>query len=303
MSLNLPELFAKFPDDRAAESWFEEQRWADGPVCPDCGSCEYGVVKHPTMPYRCRACRKHFSVRKGTIMQSSKLGYRAWAVAIYLHNSEPKGISSVRLAKYLGVHQSTAWHMLHRIREAFPLGASKLSGTVEVDETYIGGKQKNRHARKRRRLSADPLTGKRIAIGAVERGGQAVVQMINGNDINTLTRFVERNVRFASTVYTDDHGGYNDLSESYRHRTVNHSRGQYVHDDGTTHTNTIEGLWSMVKRSYMGTHHWWSVKHMNRYLDAASGRYNLRRLPALKRMAATWRGMDGKRLRYRDLVA
>ena len=235
------------------------------------------------------------------VMESSKLGLRAWAVAIFLYNSEPKGISSVRLGQYLGVPQSTAWHVLHRIREAFPIGAAKLRGTVEVDETYVGGKQKNRHGWQRRRYRSDPLTGKRIAIGAVERGGQAVERMIDGNDINTLTRFVERHVEFGSQIHTDDHSGYNDLMGSYRRRTVNHSCRQYVHN-GTIHTNTIESFWSMLKRSYMGTHHWRSHKHMQRYLDAAAGRYNLRRLSVLDRMAATWRGMEGKRLRYEDLV-
>ena len=191
--------------------------------------------------------------------------------------------------------------MLHRIRKAFPIGAAKLRGTVEVDETYVGGKQKNRRGWQRWRYRGDPLTGKRIAVGAVERGGNAIVRMIDTNDLNTLTRFVEQHVEFGSTVYTDDHGGYNDLMESYRQRTVNHSRRQYVHS-GTIHTNTIEGFWSMLKRSYMGTHHWWSHKHMPRYLDAAAGRYNLRRLSVVERMAAAWRGMEGKRLRYQDLV-
>ena len=303
MSMSLPELLERFPDDAVAERWFEAQRWRDGPVCPDCGSCEYGAVSHPTMPYRCRACRRHFSVRKGTVMQSSKLGYRAWALAIFLHNSEPKGISSVRLAQYVGITQSSAWYMLHRIREAFPIGAAKLRGTVEVDETYVGGKQRNRHRVKRLRHSGEDFWGKKPVVGAIQRDGPVVASVIDTPDANTLTRFVERHVRHGSRVYTDDHGGYEDLMESYYHRTVCHSRGEYVNrHNPEIHSQTIESFWSGIKRSYIGVHHWWSNKHMRRYVEAAAGRHNLRQLPALDRMAATWRGMEGKRLRYRDLV-
>ena len=237
-------------------------------------------------------------------MQSSNLGYRTWVIAIYLFNSEPKGITSTRLGAYLGIPQPTAWHLLHRIRESFSTGAPMLRGTVEVDETFVGGKQKNRHRRDKLRHSADDHWGKTPVVGAIQRDGPVVVQVIDTPDANTLTRFVERHVRHGSNVYTDDHRGYEDLMESYRHRTVKHSRGEYVNrHNPDIHSNTIEGFWSTIKRSYIGVHHWWSKKHMSRYVKAAAGRYNLRELPALDRMAATWRGMEGKRLRYRDLVA
>lgn len=226
---------------------------------------------------------------------------RNWAIAIYMLATHLKGVSSLQLERYLGVTQRTSWYMLHRLREAFSEPDELLVGVVEVDETWVGGKQKNRHARERRRHSSADAYGKVPVIGAVERGsGRVTAEPILKNDINTLTRFVERTVKFGSTVCTDDDGGYNDLMESYRHRTVNHSRHQYV--KGDAHTNTIESVWAILKRSYKGTWHWISRKHMHRYVNETAGRWGLRDKPVIERMATIFRRLDGKRLRYADLV-
>ncbi|MDE2921471.1 MAG: IS1595 family transposase [Acidobacteriota bacterium] len=301
--MTLSELFARFPDDEAAERWFEKQRWPDGPSCPDCGHSGYSrATHHRTMPYRCTSCCSYFSVRKGTVMQSSKLGYRIWAIAIYLVNTSLKGVSSMKLHRDLGITQASAWHLLQRIREGFDIAIGKLEGVVEVDEMFVGGKQKNRHRAQRSKHSGYDFWGKKPVVGAVQRGGRVIAMPVDSVDGPTLVAFVEGNVRFGSRVYTDDHGGYEDLMESYMHRTVRHSIGQYVRDYGI-HTNTIESLWSMFKRAFIGVYHQMSFKHLHRYVTEACWHYNVRDLDTLDQMAETVRGMVGKRLRWAELVA
>ena len=301
--MSLTELFARFPDDRAAERWFEEERWPDGPRCPDCGYHGYSrATHHRTMPYRCTRCCSYFSVRKGTVMQSSKLGYQTWAVAIYLVNTSLKGVSSMKLHRDLGITQATAWHLLQRIRKGFDVGIGKLSGVVEVDEMFVGGIQKNRHRSQRWRFTKENAWGKTPVIGAVQRGGQVIATPIDRTDNRTVVAFVEGNVRFGSRLYTDDWPGYEDLMQSYMHRTVRHSMGQYVRDM-VIHTNSIESLWSMFKRGFVGVYHQMSSKHLHRYVTEACWHRNVRSLDTLDQMGETVRGMVGKRLRYCDLVA
>ena len=295
-----------FCTEDAAHRWFERKRWADGPFCPHCGSMNVQEgIKHPAMTHRCRDCPKRpmFSLRAGTAMQSSKLGYKVWAVAIYAGATNIKGVSSMRLHRELGISQKAAWHLLHRIREAFALTEdTKLSGTVEVDEMYVGGKQANRHRRDQERYGTENAYGKKPVIGAIERGGRVVAMPIHRTDGTTMTRFVEANVKHGSRVITDDHGGYNDLMESYRHRTVKHSVGEYV-GGVDVHTNTIESLWSMFKRGFVGTYHRMSFKHLHRYVNEFAGRKNIRELDTLDQMSVIVRGLEHKRLRFKDLVA
>ena len=257
------EVVEMFGTEKRAHQWFQAERWPDGPFCPHCGSLNVQAgIKHPTMTHRCRDCPKRpmFSLRTGTAMQSSKLGYRVWAVAIHCIATNIKGVSSMRLHRELGISQKAAWHLLHRIREAFAItDPPKLSGTVEVDAMFVGGKQSNRHAKQRKRHSAEDHFGKKPVVGAVQRGGKVVAMPIGSEDANTMTRFVESSVRHGSKVYTDDHGSYTDLMESYRHRTVKHSIGEYV-KNVDVHTNTVESLWSMFKRGFVGTYHRMSFK-------------------------------------------
>ncbi len=173
--LPLPQLFAQFPDDAAAERWFEAQRWPDGRFCPDCGSTDtHPVPARKPMPYRCRACRSYFSVRKGTVMQSSRLGLQKWAIAIYLIVTGLKGTSSMKIHRDLGIRQATAWHLMQRIREAFVAGDGQpMPGPVEVDETYVGGKERNRHQSQKR--GTGPAAGKTVVVGAKDRATKRIV--------------------------------------------------------------------------------------------------------------------------------
>ena len=290
-----------FPDDAAAERWFYKQRWPEDLCCPRCG--DVNVQKkttHPTMPHRCRGCRKFFSVRTGTCMEGSNLGFQVWALAIYLLTTELKGRSSLKLHRDLGVTQKTAWHLAHRIREAWdganpPLPEDCFEGPVEVDETHVGGKASRRRARDR---PGPPL----VLVAGVKdrRTNQVRAAVVPTDERWVLQTFIRNRVKPGAMVYTDGHPSYRNLRD-YGHEWVNHSAGEYVR--GKAHTNGIESVWSTFKRGFKGVYHSWSRKHMNRYVAEFMGRHNMRELDTLDQMTEVVLGMNGKRLRYRDLVA
>ena len=198
--LTSSELLRKFPDDATAQRWFEELRWKHRPTCPDCRSSNHGhCPSHPSMPYTCKDCRKRFSVRKGTLMQSSKLGYQVWAVAFYMAATNLTGISSMKLHRELGITQKTAWHMLQRIREVFRDGEVTLSGIVELDEVYLGGKERNKHASQKLKAGRGSV-GKTAVVGAKQRGGQVAAQPVPATDAQTLGGFVQATVEPGSTL-------------------------------------------------------------------------------------------------------
>lgn len=295
--ITLARLFRMFPDDQAAEVWFEQQRWPNGICCPLCGSVSTSKVNHPTMPYRCRDCRKHFSAKTGTVMQRSNISYQAWIISIYLFTTGLKGTSSMKLHRDLGISQKSAWYMSHRLRKAFEYKGELLAGPVEADETFIGGKERNKHGKKKLDAGRGPI-GKAIVAGVKDRAtGKVNAEVVSDTGMETLRDFVLGNTEPGAHIYTDEHTSYRGLPN---HTTVKHGAGEFV--NGMAHTNGVESFWSLLKRGYHGTFHKMSVKHLDRYVQEFAGRRNMRECDTIQQMSLVARGLDGKRLPYKTLI-
>ena len=301
--ISLIEIMRRFPDNATAEAWFVERRWPDGITCPHCGSVNVQTgARHKTMPFRCREkeCAKRFSAKTGTVMEGSKLGFQVWMIATYIMTTSLKSVSSMKLHRDLNINQRSAWFLAHRLRVALANEGGVFSGPVEVDETYMGGKMKNMHGKKRREARQKPDLGKTIVAGARDRATGAVrAQTVEAADKETLAAFVGTHAAPDAAIYTDEARAYSGLPNR---ESVNHSAGEYVRDDGVS-TQGIESFWSMLKRSHTGTFHKLSPKHMDRYVQEFAARHNMRDRDTIDMMGTVADGGVGKRLRYRELIA
>ena len=303
--ISFKQFFRMFPYNAAAEKWFVQHRWADGICCPRCGyDSIQDVTKHKTMPFRCRkskksGCGRFFSVKTGTFMEASNLGYQDWLFALFLVATNLKGVSSMKLHRDISVTQRTAWHMAHRIRKALASGDGHLfAGPVEVDETYMGGKRRNMSNSKRKELTGRGPVGKTAVVGMMDRETNRVTaKVVDETTGETLQGFVRGQVIERTEIFTDEATAYATLPN---HESVKHSVCEYVR--GRVHTNGIESFWSTLKRAHKGTFHRLSPKHLHRYVDEFACRHNIRDLDTLEQMASVAAGIDGSQLRYRDLL-
>lgn len=292
-----------FADEQFCIDLIAAMRWADGQaVCPKCSQKNnHFMASRKVWQCKNKECKKQFSVKVGTIFEDSAIALEKWLLAMWLIVNAKNGISSYELHRALGITQKSAWFVLHRIRTAMTVGSiEKLSGEIEVDETYVGGKSKNMHVKKRKELQMTRGYKQKTGVmGMVQRGGRVKAHVIKIADTETLLGSIAENVEVGSTVITDDAGGYRNMNDEYRHEVINHAV-EYVR--GNVHTNSIENFWSLLKRTIKGTYISVSPAHLQKYVEEQVFRYNERETNDQMRFVRLIESISGKRLTYTSLI-
>jgi transposase-like protein/IS1 family transposase len=291
--MNLPKLISQFGNDEKCREHLTRLRWPNGVTCPRCQSQKVSEIAERDQ-YNCNACFYQFSVTSGTIFHDTHLSLSKWFLAIYLMTESKKGMSALQIKRTLDIAYQTAWHLCHRVRFAMrEINAELLGGVVEVDETYVGGKTRG--------MGRGYKGNKAIAIGAVQRGGKIRLQVIGHADKATLHKFIADNTALdTEAIYTDELPAYWGIKDAdTRHETVNHSIEEWV--VGDVHTNGIESVWSLLKRSIIGSYHRVSIKHLDAYLDELEHRFNNRKNEYIFRDTLT-KLVNAAKLPYSELI-
>lgn len=295
------QLFKLFPDAETARVYLESRLWPEGVRCPICTSGER-ITTRKGGYYRCNACHEDFTVRTGTIFERSHVPLHKWLYAMYLLVTARKGISSLQLSKQIGITQKSAWFVLHRLREACGDDLAELSGIVEMDETFVGGKEANRHASKRRNLGRGAV-GKTAVLGMRQRGGKTLAAPVSDVTSDRVWKAINARVAVGSMLHTDESPVYAGVGGLfYDHETVNHGEGEYSR--GNVTTNGMESVFAVLKRGIIGVYHLTSPKHLGRYVDEFSFRLNEGNVEnrTLDRLDSIIRASAGKRITYKALI-
>jgi transposase-like protein len=298
------QFFQMYPTAESARVYLESRLWPDGAFCPDCKSKER-ITNRMGGYFRCNACALDFTIRTGTIFERSHVPLHKWLYAMYLLVTARKGISSMQLAKEIGITQKSAWFVLHRLREACstPESIEKLKGVVELDECFIGGKEANKHENKKLRAGRGPV-GKTAVFGMRERDGRTLLAPMEERSMQTVTEAIHTKIEIGTQLYTDDAIIFSGLDGLfYRHESVNHSAGEYAR--GLASTNGIESVWAVMKRGVYGVYHHISPKHTGRYANEFSWRLNEGNVKnhTLARLDSFVAAIVGKHITWKELTA